>query len=140
MQLLFIGESPPNNGKYFYTGSAMTTYTRRAFEKAKQLEFLDTYKFLDYFKDAGCFLDDLSLEKGKPTGSLENEIKQLSERIAFVNPPIVVIVLKRIECDVRKAIEMSGCKPVIHALPFPGHGHQKKYIDELSQIIENLQY
>jgi len=59
IKLLLIGESPPDSGEFFYVKSNMTTYTSRAFKKAHGIKFIDNTEFLKYFKDCGCFLDDL---------------------------------------------------------------------------------
>jgi len=141
IKLLLIGESPPDSGKFFYVKSHMTTYTSQAFEKAHGIKFKDNSDFLKYFKDCGCFLDDLChtpvnhLSKKDREKELENCIATLSERIKKFNPPVVAIVLKKIEKYVREAITKSGCTPEIYVLPFPGNGWQNKYIDGLSEII-----
>ena len=100
--------------------------------------------FLDYFMRCGCFLDDLShspvddLPRNERGKALRRCIEPLSERIRQVDPSVIVIVLKKIERFVREAILKSGCNPEIYVLPFPGNGHQKKYIEQLSGIISKF--
>jgi len=141
IRLLLIGESPPDSGKFFYVKSHMTTFTSHAFQRAHGIAFNDNTDFLKYFKDCGCFLDDLS---HKPVNNLskterENELKKcinpLSERIRKFNPPVITIVLKKIEKYIRKAISKSGCDAETYVLHFPGNSHQNKYIEQLSNII-----
>jgi hypothetical protein len=60
-KILFIGESAPANGKFFYVKSNMTTHTMRAFEKALGAQFEDIDNFHSFFMSRGCYLDDLSL-------------------------------------------------------------------------------
>ena len=101
--MLLVGESPPANGKFFYVKSAMTTYTSRAFEKSHGMTFQDDAGFLRYFKECGCFLDDLchtpvdNLPRAERERALERGVEPLSQRIRQANPPVVAIVLNRIE-------------------------------------------
>lgn len=140
--LLLIGESPPARGKFFYEGCPMTAFTSRAFEIAHSKRFNNIKRFLEYFKACGCYLDDLChvpvdcLPDTERDMKLRENIYPLSQRIREINPPVVVAVLKKIEDYVRDAVERSKCKPKIYSLPFPGHGHQNKYIDELVWIID----
>lgn len=141
VRLLLVGESRPESGKFFYMKSAMTTHTAHAFESAQGRQFSSTEAFLEHFKHCGCFLEDLSRtpvdrwSQKKRDDHLRNEVSPLSERIKALNPSVVVIFLKRIAPYVREAVEMSGCDPVVYVLPFPGLGHQTKYINELATIV-----
>ena len=55
---LFVGESAPASGDFFYYGtSGMTRYMRQAIEGA----FGATDDFLQTFKGYGWYLDDLAL-------------------------------------------------------------------------------
>jgi len=141
IRLLLIGESPPVSGEFFYVKSNMTTYTSRAFKRAHGITFKDNAEFLKYFMNCGCFLDDLCHKPVDklPNNEREKELKRciipLSERIRKFNPPVIAIVLKKIETYVREAINKSGCTPEIYVLPFPGNGWQNKYFAGLSEII-----
>ena len=56
---LFVGESAPASGAFFYHGdNAMLRYMQRATEAALGVE---SGKFFDRFKASGWFLDDLVL-------------------------------------------------------------------------------
>lgn len=141
VRLLLVGESPPASGKFFYVDSAMTKHTRSAFEKAEGIRFKQTAEFLEHFKERGCFLEDLShtpvdrLPKEERERRLRKEVESFSKRIKVINPSVVVIVLRKIERYVRDAVSKSGRAPEIHTLPFPGNGHQIKYIDGLEKIL-----
>jgi hypothetical protein len=119
----------------------MTTFTAQAFQKALGIRFRDNREFLEYFKTYGCYLDDLShtpvdnLPKKQREEFLKAGIGELAQRIHEMNPGVLVIALKKIEHYVREAVYRSQRQPEIFALPFPGHGHQGKYIDELCKII-----
>lgn len=62
LRVLFIGESPPTGGTFFYDAdSLLYRATRDAFVSAMpQLAVRDD--FLDTFRQMGCYLEDLSLE------------------------------------------------------------------------------
>jgi precorrin-4/cobalt-precorrin-4 C11-methyltransferase len=142
IRLLFIGESPPVSGKFFYIRGPMTTFTSRAFEKAHGQQFWNNSEFLDYFKACGCYLDDLSrvpvnhLPPREREKQLRDNIDALSQRIREANPSVVVVMLKKIETYVRAAVEKSQRSPRVCVLPFPGSGHQNKFLKGLESIIE----
>ena len=146
VRLLLVGESPPASGRFFYYGdSSMTRHTARAFEKAYRVGFGDDpgcRKFLDFFKECGCYLDDLSFEPvdAMPAAERKARLKAcvpgLSRRIRRLKPEVVVAVLRRVEPLVREAIAAAGINPVFRALPFPGQHHQSRYVAGLSRIIK----
>ncbi|BCG46470.1 hypothetical protein GEOBRER4_n1265 [Citrifermentans bremense] len=142
VRILLVAESPPSSCKFFYTGSGMTRHTRRAFENAFGLKFDSTGHFLEYFKDCGCYLDDLTKTSVNKLPCIDREqllhssIPHLSERIKQMQPVVVVTVLKRIEAQVLEAIDKSGIHTETYTLPFPGNGHQNKYIESLAEILK----
>ena len=142
VRLLLIGESPPANQGFFYVTSAMTKYTAQAFSKAHGTSFQSDNEFLCHFKNYGCFLDDLChtpvdhLPREQRAKNLQDSVIDLSQRIKEMNPAVVVIILKKIETYVRVAILKSGLNPPTFVLPFPGHGHQAKYKEQLIEIIQ----
>lgn len=141
VRLLLVAESPPASGKFFYINSRMTTFTARAFQKAHGLQFKTTVKFLEHFKNCGCYLYDLTeipvnkLEEKYREKYLIDGIEALAGRIRQMRPVIVVIALKKIKVYVNRAIEKSGVTAQTYVLPFPGNGHQNKYIDKLTGIL-----
>lgn len=141
VKLLLVGESPPSNGRFFYQRSAMTTFTSRPFEKVFDVQFLDNQEFLQFFKEKGCFLEDLShdpvdkLPKKEREERLQAAVSDFAETINTINPPVVAIVLKKIEQFVKEAISESGLSPMTYTLPFPGNGYQNEYIDALIPIV-----
>ncbi len=143
IKLLLIGESPPESGKFFYLESSMTTFTQRAFENTFKLRFKNHKEFLQFFKKKGCYLYDLSpipLNRMTPLRKeevLSGGIRSLATRLTFYKPEIVVIVLKGIERKVNEALDLSCIKCKRYTLPFPGNGHQIKYIQKLSKILKS---
>src|SRR3954464_7652523 len=61
VQLLFIGESPPASGRFFYSGnSGLYRAIHMAFQKADATILEEN--FLSTFRAYGCYLTDLSHE------------------------------------------------------------------------------
>jgi hypothetical protein len=141
IRLLLVGESPPASKKFFYVKSAMTKHTAQAFKKAYGASFRDDEEFLHYFKICGCYLDDLchdpvdDLPKAQREECLKTSIDGLAQRICEMNPSVLAIVLKKIERYVQEAVCKSGRQPKVFVLPFPGNGHQTKYINQLCEIL-----
>ena len=143
IKLLFVGESPPASGKFFYRKGSMTTYTSKAFERVFDTVFSDTRSFLNFFRLSGCYLEDICLEpvdKMTPkerTMALKDAVDFFSNRIKGFRPEAIVIVLKRIESHVKEALRKAKITCPIYTLPFPGFGHQSNYIRELCNILQN---
>ncbi len=75
-RVLFVGESPPTGGTFFYEGNSVLYYaTEEAFLKA--LPEIKGKSFLDSFKELGCYLDDLGLE---PVNRLPDPDKRRERR------------------------------------------------------------
>jgi hypothetical protein len=141
IKILLVGESAPVSGKFFYRKSAMTTFTARVFESVYGQAFEDTADFLRCFKANGCYLDDLSLVPVNAMGpvargrALRESIQSLAKRIIEMEPQVVVAVLRKIGPHVRQAVQFAGLPIVFRSLPFPGQGHQKKYMAGLESIL-----
>lgn len=142
IKLLFVGESPPASGKFFYHKGAMTTFTSKAFEKVSSRVLSDTSSFLNFFQHSGCYLEDICLEpvdKMTPqerTMMLKDSIEYFSSRLKEYRPEAIVIVLKRIESHVKEALKKAKISCPIYTVPFPGFGHQKNYINKLCEILQ----
>ena len=139
---LFVGESAPDSDKFFYFGkNPMLTYTRKAIEQALGADGGD---ILDRFKALGWYLDDLSLA---PVNKLAPALRKsmchaarrtLAERIAAYHPQAIVTVVPRVKDDVVAAAIAASCDAPRYVMPFPGNGHQKKYVLQLAEIIPRL--
>jgi len=143
VKLLFIGESAPCSGKFFYRESGMTGFTKRAFEDAFGMQFKTTAEFLHFFKTEGCYLDDVSLvpvdgmSAGDRERSLVASVPALAGRIRTSNPSVVLIVLKKIEPHVREALGLARVDVPTYVLPFPGQGHQREYVEQLTAVLRD---
>jgi hypothetical protein len=127
-EILFIGESPPASGVFFYVQSNMTRYTKEAFEQAFGARFDDTKDFLWFFRACGCYLDDLSLEPVIQLGPKErgaellDAVPGLAERIREAAPEVIIVVLKKIAPQVKAAMALAAINAPTYVLPFPGQG------------------
>jgi hypothetical protein len=151
VRVLFVGESPPAGGTFFYAAdSKLYVATRAAFETGVP-ELLVDAQFLDDFKALGCFLDDLCLEpinhlKGTRAlvqqrhDSRDSGERPLARRIRQTAPLAVVVAMKGIESHVRSAMDASRVTiRSTRAFAFPARPeHVKSYISELSQYLVEL--
>lgn len=144
ISILFVGESPPANGAFFYVGSPMTEYTRKVFALVYGLRFDSLPEFLSFFKAKGCYLDDLSYD---PVDSLRKPVRRrtvngcvgaFAKRLQQFEPQHVIAFLKSIEAPVRKAVEVANLSMPVHAVPFPGQGNQRRFVAELSDVLKAI--
>lgn len=146
VRVLFIGESPPHNGTFFYLDkpnpSILLRYTRDAFEEVYCQKWQEPGSFLRFFQSQGCYLDDLCDE---PINHLPKElrlierkgaIQSISKRIKNIKPSSIIIIMKGIEKYVHQAIGESSIPR--YTLYFPSHGNQVKYREGLVRILRKL--
>lgn len=135
---LFVGESAPVSGKFFYRGNTQFfTYVRKALGGDKN--------FLGEFKAKGFFLDDLvhspvnHLPSAQRRKKLLDAKRYLAKRIARYRPQVVVSVMKSIHDVVADAIAQSGAPNIRHyRVPFPGNGRQNEFLREMKKIRRKL--
>jgi hypothetical protein len=141
IKTLFVGESAPNSGKFFYLGdSNMRLYM----EKALKGSFKESHDFLSAFKNHGWYLDDLVLTPINQLTPKERKAKceaaqaKLALRIAEYRPEAIVCLLSRIDKFVRAAAIASGSDASFYSVPFPGMGHQKRFHAKIKKILPKL--
>lgn len=143
VRVLFVGESPPTSGGFFYFGSGIVcSSTQRAFSQALGVTFATPSDFLDFFRDVGCFLEDLShspvdhLPPHRRTEALELCVDSFAKRLQELAPELVIVFLKKIAPLVERAVGEAGIPlGMVRVLPFPGNGHQNRYIAGLTKIL-----
>ena len=143
VRILFVGESPPASGRFFYFGSGiLCSSTQRAFSQALGVTFATPSDFLDFFGEVGCFLEDLShspvdhLPPHRRTEELDLSVDSFAKRLQELTPELVIIFLKKIAPLVEKAAVKAGIPlGMVRVLPFPGSGHQNRYIAGLVKIL-----
>lgn len=147
VRVLFIGESPPANGTFFYLeNSNLWLYTRKAFQSVYGAALPEDMSFCEFFTSRGCYLEDLC---SNPVNHMTNPersrtckaaVDSLAERISALSPRAVVCV----KVPTARYIESAMAKNGLHAgslyvLPFPSCGHQHEYVSGLAKLIRVLQ-
>ena len=138
IKTLFVGESAPHGGVFFYRGnSRMLHFMRGAVEQV--LGASDD--FLKTFKAYGWYLDDLVLKPVNHLGDSQRRAlcraaeESLAKRIADYRPEAIVSLLKSIEPFVRGAAAAAGSNAPLYVVPFPGMGQQAKFRQTMTQLI-----
>lgn len=145
VQLLFVGESPPASGRFFYAGdSGLYRAMLQVFECVDP--GISNETFLEAFQASGCYLVDLCptpvdclIPTRRRTARAANE-ESLARTIKRLRPRVIVITLRSIEGNVAKAIAQANWKgPTIH-LPYPGRWTHLRgqFVDGLSPVIAEL--
>lgn len=147
VRVLFVGESPPAGGTFFYAAdSGLYRATRDAFYDA--LPQLDRSEpFLDAFSRLGCYLEDLCdrpVNDKPPAERLqlrrEGEAR-LARTLKELHPHEIVVLLKAIVPNVRRALVSAGmddldCRCVTY--PSRWHRHRIAYRRDLVSILAEL--
>lgn len=133
---LFVAESAPASGKFFYRGdTSFTRHMQNAFEAAYGPSDVP---FLTRFEAFGWYLDDLVLTPVNKLNDRKERCRSardsLAKRIKSYQPRMVVSLARRIDDDVRAA---SGGVP-FRAMSFPGNGHQGKLRSEMVRMRDEL--
>jgi hypothetical protein len=139
--VLFVGESAPFGGAFFYDGNnVFHTYIRKAIEAALPA---DDQPFLTRFRSYGWYLDDLVITKAvnglkgaARKAELRAALPSLRDRIGEYRPLAIVSLMRGIEDIVVEAAANSNAK--VYRLPFPGNGYQNKFHHELVKIAPTL--
>jgi len=147
IRVLFVAESRPIGGTFFYAGNShLVRYTAEAFRKAYGGNATTMADFLDGFKAAGCYLEDLCPEPvnhikahALRRAEWKRSVGYLSRRMESASPSAIIPIHKGSEPYVIQAAQEAGfldrLKP---AIPFPSMGNHPRYIAELSRIIHEL--
>jgi hypothetical protein len=139
---LFVGESAPHSGKFFYLGN---TALKRHMQKAMEAAGLGgSGDFLERFKGHGWYLDDLvltpvdKLTRSERNAKCSAAQKSLETRIAEYQPLAIVSLLISIKTFVDAAAIAAGSSAPRFAVPFPGMGQQARFKAAMLQIIPTL--
>lgn len=142
MRILFVGESPPASGRFFYQeDSGLYRAVRDTFAIA--FPVLAKREFLDCFQSLGCYLVDLC---GQPVDRMTRRARQcaccagengLAETIRGLDPRIIVAIVKSIRPNVRRAQDRAGWSGLYLELPYPGrwHHHRLEFERQLIPLL-----
>ena len=145
VKVLFVGESPPAAGGFFYFGRGILfTSTQEAFANAWGRPFQTPAEFLRAFVAAGCYLEDLShapvdhLSPPDRNRILEACVAGFAQELRDMSPQVVVVFLRRIAPLITRAVAVAGLpRDHLHVLPFPGHGNRPRYVAGLTQLLSD---
>jgi len=145
IQLLFIGESPPASGRFFYSAnSGLYRAMRMAFQLADPQ--IDDDHFLAVFQQRGCYLTDLShepidhLEPGRRRALRKAGEKDLARKLKLLRPVMIAPVLRSIASNVENAVSLAAWHGHILQFPYPGRWsrHRDVFIEALAPVIQRL--
>jgi hypothetical protein len=125
VRILFVGESPPASGRFFYQAdSGLYRAVRETFHTA--LPSLRKAEFLDSFCALGCYLVDLCRE---PVDKMTRDVRRcaccsgearLARTIRTLRPEIIITVVRSIGENVTRAREQAAWSGPHLELPYPG--------------------
>lgn len=138
---LFVGESAPISGDFFYFGG--TNFTRYLW-KAIAPDAATDLEFLERFKARGWYLDDLVLTPINGMSVAERRSHWLrsqpdfAARIAEYRPLAIVTLLMTMQSVVADAARDAGSDAKLYAVPFPGMGNQNRFRDAMAELLPRL--
>ena len=112
--------------------------------KIKGLFVGESPSFVDSFKQAGFYLDDLVLEPVNWLSRTERQathatsIASLANRLRDIESPLVVAFMKGIAAPVKTAIAASGVSCQFEVVPFPDNGRQAEFRSAITAILPML--
>ena len=145
IQLLFIGESPPASGRFFYSAnSGLYRAMRMAFQIADPR--IDDDNFLAAFQQRGCYLTDLShepidhLQAGPRRALRKVGEKELARQLQLLRPVTIAPVLRSIVRNVENAVLLASWHGPVLQFPYPGRWsrHRDVFIEALVPVIRRL--
>ncbi len=124
VKILFVGESPPAGGTFFYAANSIPY---RATLAGFQIAFpsLASENFLFTFKAMGCYLIDLCEQPVNRMPEPKREqirkvgIRPLGQALRYLQPQAVIVVMKKILPHAEQAKVLSGIQADLYAFPGP---------------------
>ena len=142
VRILFVGESPPTSGRFFYRAdSGLYRAVRDTFFTT--FPHLQKTEFLDSFRSGGCYLVDLC---GEPVDKMPRHARRcacsagelrLARTIRALRPKIIVTVVRSIRVNVKHAQEQAGWSGLHLELPYPGrwYRHRIRFRQQLVPLL-----
>lgn len=143
VRILFIGESPPASGRFFYRGdSGLYRAVREVFQTADRS--ISDESFLFRFRECGGYLIDLCAD---PVDRLEPHARRvaclasepsLSRRMRRLRPEMVVSLARSIRANVGRAAAKADWHGPILDVPYPGRWvrHREVFAAALLPYVE----
>jgi len=147
LKLIFVLESPPASGKYFYDKSGKTSESLFN-ELMKALSYIPSDKKdgLEFFKNKGFFLVDATYKPVNKLKGIERNHTILSDFDNLVadlknlnsDKRVSLILIKANICRLLEAKLQSEGFYVLNesaVIPFPSTGQQKKFHIEINKLL-----
>jgi hypothetical protein len=156
VKLLWIAESPPTSGSYFYFqettgGDHLFRETMRAVglwpEREIMKKGVDKQPLLERFRSKGFFLIDTcsypvdKLPHRERRRAILDGAAGLGQLISELNPKGIIIVKSNIYDPVKRVLESNGFAGKIlnqRPLPFPSHGRQQTYRKKIGDMLRKF--
>jgi hypothetical protein len=144
VRILFVGESPPASGRFFYQAdSGLYRAIREAFVKA--FPNLREADFLKSFQNLGCYLVDLC---NRPVDHLQPSARgklcrasepHFTKTLRSLRPAIVIVVVRSIARNVQRSEHQANWSGRHVELPYPGRWirHRTAFIRQLLPILRH---
>lgn len=134
---LFVGESAPQSGRFFYSGNSSLFY-------AMQRAFGSKATFLEEFKRSGFYLDDLvpvpvnKMENRERSALRWKSVSSLADRLRDYKPQVVVTVMRAIKPMVLEAVRKADLACALYCTPHPAFGNWTRFHTAMNEIIDSL--
>jgi hypothetical protein len=143
--LLFVGESPPASGRFFYNrDSGLYRAMLGAFHAVDHA--ISDDNFLDVFQKTGCYLTDacrrpvdrLDLVARRDACSAGE--KTLASRIRKLQPGIIISLVRSIKGNVENAASLASWDGTLLNTPYPGRWirHRQEFLKILTPELRRL--
>jgi hypothetical protein len=145
VRLLFVGESPPASGRFFYNrDSGLYGAMLGAFQAVDHSISEDN--FLDVFKRSGCYLTDACrqpvdrLDPVARRNACSAGEKTLASRIRRLQPGIIISLVRSIKRNVENAASAASFEGTLLNTPYPGRWirHREEFLKILTPELRRL--
>ena len=145
VRMLFVGESPPASGRFFYRcDSGLYRAIREAFCAIDPT--LTDDDFLAAFQAAGCYLIDLCPDpvdhmdpQSRRAACVASE-RSLARTIRKLQPQTIVTVVLSIRENVERSTAHADWHGPVFNLPYPGRWsrHRDIFVTTLAPLLRSL--
>ena len=144
IKVLFVGESPPKSGRFFYDRNTALYYA--TFCAFSRVFGVSEPEFLEFFQKSGCYLYDVLKVPGKKITDVDKSIlnqakEDLKDFIRNTRPDVVIVIHKtgvyrRIE-EILSQLRKEGIIKSFYSLPFPTR-YFNEYVEGLCNVLNEL--
>ena len=148
VRLLFVGESAPSGGTFFYRENSTLYFEMRSVLTDVLPKRFERGDFLKGFRAAGCYLDDLCLEPINQLPKHPRYAKRVEAEASFgrrlldYDPCLVVAIGKTTAAPhIRAAAARASSDALVRVVLFPGQwaAHKQQFRGELASILTSAE-